>query len=89
MAWPGSVPSHAAGVDAGDPRAGDGSDPAQQELTADGPAVPAAIRHAARGDVRLLRREQLHRESVEVSADPADVAESRHVLAEMADLRAW
>lgn len=31
----------------------------------------------------------MRRESLEVSGDPADVAESRQVLAEMDELRAW
>ena len=59
------------------------------ELTADGSTVSDAIRQALVDAVRLRRREQMRRESLEVSAGPADVAESRRVLAEMDELRAW
>lgn len=59
------------------------------ELTADGSTVSEAIRRALVDAVRLRRREQMRRESLEVSGDPADVAESRQVLAEMDELRAW
>jgi len=59
------------------------------ELTADGSTVSEAIRQALVDAVRLRRREQMRRESREVSGDPADVAESRQVLAEMDELRAW
>ncbi len=59
------------------------------ELTADGSTVSDAIRQALVDAVRLRRREQMRRESLEVSGDPADVAESRRVLAEMDELRAW
>ena len=58
------------------------------ELTADGSTVSDAIRQALVDVVRLRRREQMRRESLEVSGDPADVAESRRVLAEMDELRA-
>lgn len=59
------------------------------ELTADGSTVSDAIRQALVDAVRLRRRDQMRRESLEVSGDPADVAESRQVLAEMDELRAW
>ena len=59
------------------------------ELTADGSTVSDAIRQALVDVVRLRRREQMRRESLEVSGDPADVAESRRVLAETDELRAW
>lgn len=59
------------------------------ELTADGSTVSDAIRQALVDAVRLRRREKMRRESLEVSGDPADVAESRQVLAEMDELRAW
>jgi len=59
------------------------------ELTADGSTVSDAIRQALVDAVRLRRREQMRRESLEVSGDPADVAESRQVIAEMDELRAW
>lgn len=59
------------------------------ELTADGSTVSDAIRQALVDAVRLRRREQMRRESLEVSGDPADLAESRQVLAEMDELRAW
>lgn len=59
------------------------------ELTADGSTVSDAIRQALVDAARLRRREQMRRESLELSGDPADVAESRQVLAEMDELRAW
>jgi len=59
------------------------------ELTADGSTVSDAIRQALVDAVRLRRREKMRRESLEVSGDPADAAESRQVLAEMDELRAW
>ncbi|MHA7173009.1 hypothetical protein [Arthrobacter monumenti] len=59
------------------------------ELTADGSSVSDAIRQALVDAVRLRRREQMRRESLELSSDPADLAESRQVLTEMAELRAW
>lgn len=58
------------------------------ELTADGSTVSEAIRQALVDAVRMRRREQMRRESLEVCGDPADVAESRRVLAEMDELRA-
>ena len=64
------------------------SDRALAELTADGSSVSDAIRRALVDAVRLRRREQMRRESLEASADPHDVAESRQVLAEMESLRA-
>ncbi len=59
------------------------------ELTADGATVSDAIRQALVDAVRLRRREQMRRESVEAAGDSADLAESRQVLAEMDELRAW
>ncbi|PZS13920.1 MAG: hypothetical protein DLM57_15610 [Pseudonocardiales bacterium] len=59
------------------------------ELTADGSTVSDAIRQALVDAVRLRRREQMRRESLEAGADPADLGESRQVLAEMGELRAW
>lgn len=59
------------------------------ELTADGSTVSDAIRQALVDAVRLRKREQMRRESLEVSGDPADLAESRRVLEEMDELRAW
>lgn len=58
------------------------------ELTADGSTVSDAIRQALVDAVRLRRREQMRRESLEVSGDPTDLAESRQVLTEMDELRA-
>lgn len=68
-----------------DPRA----ERALAELTADGSTVSEAIRQALVDAVRLRRREQMRRESLEASNDPADIAESRQVLKEMDELRAW
>ena len=65
------------------------SDRALAELTADGSSVSEAIRQALVDAVRLRRREQMRRESLATSADPADLAESRQVLNDMDELRAW
>jgi hypothetical protein len=65
------------------------SERALAELTADGATVSDAIRRALVDAVRLRRREQMRRESLEASADPIDLAESQRVLAEMDDLGAW
>lgn len=59
------------------------------ELTADGSTVSEAIRQALVDAVRLRRREQMRRESLEAASDPVDLAESRQVLQEMDELRAW
>jgi hypothetical protein len=65
------------------------TDRALAELTADGSTISEAIRQALVDAVRLRRREQMRRESLDLSANPADRAESRQVLKEMDDLRAW
>ena len=65
------------------------TDRALAELTADGSTVSDAIRRALIDAVRLRRREQMRRESLDLAADPADLAESRRVLKELDDLRAW
>ncbi len=65
------------------------SERALAELTADGSTVSEAIRQALVDAVRLRRRGQMRRESLEAAADPADLAESRRVLEEMDELRAW
>ena len=65
------------------------TDRALAELTADGSTVSEAIRRALVDAVRLRRREQMRAESVEVAADPADLAESRRVREELDELRAW
>jgi hypothetical protein len=59
------------------------------ELTADGSSVSDAIRQALVDAVRLRRREQMRRESLEAVNDPVDLAESRQILKEMDELRAW
>jgi hypothetical protein len=64
------------------------SERALAELTADGATVSEAIRQALVDAVRLRRREQMRRESLEASANPSDLAESRRVLTEMEELRA-
>jgi hypothetical protein len=64
------------------------TDRALAELTADGSTVSDAIRQALVDAVRQRRREQMRQESLELAADPADLAESRRVLNEMDDLRA-
>jgi len=65
------------------------SERALAELTADGATVSDAIRQALVDAVRLRRREQMRRESFALANDPADLAESRQVLKEMDELRAW
>jgi hypothetical protein len=65
------------------------SDRALEELTADGSSVSDAIRQALVDAVRLRRREEMRRESLALARDPADLAESRLVLKEMDELRAW
>jgi len=70
-------------------RTDESADQALAELTADGSSVSEAIRRALVDAVRLRRREQMRRESLEASADPLDVAESRQVLRDMEAARAW
>ncbi|MBN9239173.1 MAG: hypothetical protein BGO97_05750 [Micrococcales bacterium 70-64] len=60
---------------------------ALDELTADGTSVSAAIRQALLDSVVLRKRERMRRESLEVVDDPADLAESRAILAHMEELR--
>jgi len=70
-------------------RTDEGSARALAELTADGSTASEAIRRALVDAVRLRRREQMRRESLEAATDPGDIAESRLVLKEMDELRAW
>ena len=56
---------------------------------ADGSTASEAIRQALVDAVRLRRREQMRRESRALMTDEADLAESRRVLSEMDELRAW
>ncbi|CAN5354952.1 hypothetical protein BH20ACT5_BH20ACT5_09850 [soil metagenome] len=70
-------------------RTDEAAEAALAELTADGSTVSEAIRQALVDAVRLRRRELMRRESLEVANDPADREESRQVLQEMDDLRAW
>lgn len=65
------------------------SDRALAELTAEGATVSEAIRQALVDAVRLRRREKMREESRALANDPSDLAESRRVLAEMDELRAW
>lgn len=65
------------------------SERALAELTADGSTTSDAIRRALVDAVRLRRREQMRTESLEMMDDENDRAESRRVLAEMDELRAW
>jgi hypothetical protein len=64
------------------------ADAALAELTAVGSTVSEALRRALSDAVRLRRREQMRRESLEAAADPADLAEARQVRAELDALRA-
>jgi len=65
------------------------SERALTELTADGTTTSEAIRQALVDAVRLRRREQMRAESLELMGDEDDRAESRRVLADMDELRAW
>jgi hypothetical protein len=65
------------------------SEKALAELMSDGSTTSEAIRQALVDAVRLRRREQMRAESREVMNDPVDREESRRVLAEMDELRAW
>ena len=59
------------------------------ELMMDGSTASDAIRQALVDAVRVRRREQMRVESLALMGDEADRAESRLVLAEMDELRAW
>jgi hypothetical protein len=63
------------------------ADHARAELTAGGTSVSEAIRQALVDAVRLRRREQMRRESLEASSDPLDLEQSRQVMREMTTLR--
>ena len=65
------------------------SEKALAELMSDGSSASEAIRQALVDAVRLRRREQMRAESRALMNDEADLAESRRVLAEMDELRAW
>ena len=65
------------------------TDRALAELTADGSTVSDAIRQALVDAVWLRRREKMREESRALANDPTDLAESRRVLEEMDELRAW
>ncbi|CAN5218786.1 hypothetical protein BH09ACT2_BH09ACT2_21880 [soil metagenome] len=70
-------------------RSDERSERALAELTADGSTVSDAIRQALVDSVMLRRREQMRRESLEVSRDTSELVESRRVATEMDELRAW
>ena len=65
------------------------SEKALAELMSDGSSASEAIRQALVDAVRLRRREQMRAESRVLMHDDTDRAESRRVLAEMDELRAW
>ena len=65
------------------------SEKALAELMSDGSSASEAIRQALVDAVRLRRREQMRAESWALMNDETDRAESRQVLAEMDELRAW
>jgi hypothetical protein len=65
------------------------SERALAELMTDGSTASDAIRRALVDAVRLRRREQMRAESLALMNDDADRAESRQVLLEMDELRAW
>lgn len=70
-------------------RTDDRSQRALAELMMDGSTASDAIRQALVDAARLRRREQMRIESLALMNDEADRAESRVVLAEMDELRAW
>lgn len=70
-------------------RTDDSSERALAELTADGASISEAIRQALVDAVRLRRREQMRRESLQVRDDADDRAEAQRVSTEMDHLRAW
>lgn len=59
------------------------------ELMSDGATASEAIRQALVDAARLRRRERMRAESRELLNDEGDRAESRRVLSEMDQLRAW
>lgn len=65
------------------------SERALAELMADGSTASEAIRQALVDAVRLRRREQMRAELRELMNDEEDLAESRRVLADMDEIRAW
>ena len=65
------------------------SERALAELMAGGSTVSDAIRQALVDAVRFRRREQMRIESLALMNNEADRAESRQVLSEMDELRAW
>jgi hypothetical protein len=65
------------------------SEQALAELMADGSTTSEAIRQALVDAVRFRRREQMRMESLELANDEQDRSESRRVLSEMDELRAW
>jgi hypothetical protein len=65
------------------------SERALAELMADGSTASDAIRQALVDAARLRRREQMRTESLALMNDEADRVESRQVLSEMDELRAW
>ena len=65
------------------------SEKALAELMSDGSSASEAIRQALVDAVRLRRREQMRAESRALMNDEADRAESRRILTEMDELRAW
>jgi hypothetical protein len=65
------------------------SEQALAELMSDGSTASEAIRQALVDAVRLRRREQMRAESRVLMNDDADRAESRQVLSDMDELRAW
>jgi hypothetical protein len=65
------------------------SEAALAELMSDGATASEAIRQALVDAARLRRRELMRAESQALMNDERDLAESRRVLAEMDELRAW
>jgi hypothetical protein len=65
------------------------SERALSELMSDGSTASEAIRQALVDAVRLRRREQMRTESYELMNDKEDLAESKRVLADMDEIRAW
>jgi hypothetical protein len=65
------------------------SEAALAQLMADGSTTSEAIRQALVDAVRFRRRELMRAESMALRDDVEDLAESRRVLADVDQLRAW
>lgn len=60
-----------------------------QSLAVEGESRSDTIRRAIHDAVKLQRRDQMRAEALACAQDPEDLAESKAVLEDLADLRAW